>query len=160
MEEEILTLGIESSCDETSAAVLRGGAGNDEISGGNGDDSIEGGDGDDEISGGNGDVFLIAAKGDPSAMAEVTIVVEVVQDAASARAAVGPTCRIESATSTRHSGCCLALPRLASSLAPLAESSFFWVVKRLVRNSCSAVRSKTSPSSVITPAANSAVAAS
>ena len=40
------------------------------------------------ISGGNGDVFLIAAKGDPSAMAEVTIVVEVVQDAASARAAV------------------------------------------------------------------------
>ena len=39
---------------------------------------------------------------------------------ASARAAVGPTCRIESATSTRHSGTCLALSRLASSRWPLA----------------------------------------
>ena len=41
---------------------------------------------------------------------------------ASARAAVGPTCRIDSATSTRHSGRCLAEPRLASSRSPLAES--------------------------------------
>ena len=42
---------------------------------------------------------------------------------ASARAAVGPTCRIDSATSTRHSGCALALSRLASSRLPLADSS-------------------------------------
>ena len=34
---------------------------------------------------------------------------------ASARAAVGPTWRIDSATSTRHSGTCLAWSRLSSS---------------------------------------------
>ena len=42
---------------------------------------------------------------------------------ASARAAVGPTCRIDSPTSTRHSGTCLAWSRLASSRSPLADST-------------------------------------
>ncbi len=41
---------------------------------------------------------------------------------ARARAAVGPTCRIDNATSTRHSGAAFALSRLASSRLPLADS--------------------------------------
>ena len=53
---------------------------------------------------------------------------------ASARAAVGPTWRIDSATSTRHSGCALALSRLASSRLPLADSSPALVVNSSVRS--------------------------
>ena len=41
--------------------------------------------------------------------------------AARARAAVGPTCRIDSATSTRHRGCRRATSRVVSSRRPLAE---------------------------------------
>ncbi len=41
---------------------------------------------------------------------------------ASARAAVGPTCRIDRATMTRHNGCVLATSRLASSFSPVAET--------------------------------------
>ena len=51
---------------------------------------------------------------------------------ASARAAVGPTWRIDSATSTRHSGWALALPRLASSRLPLADTSPALVVNSSV----------------------------
>ena len=43
------------------------------------------------------------------------------KSAARARAAVGPTWRIDRATSTRHSGRVLAAARLAISLAPLAD---------------------------------------
>ena len=42
---------------------------------------------------------------------------------ASARAAVGPTWRIDRPTSTRQSGCCLADWRLATRRLPLAEST-------------------------------------
>ena len=85
---------------------------------------------------------------------------------ASARAALGPTCRIESATSTRQSGTSLRSPRLSSSRWPLALSCgpfspFFGArVKSGAARSCSAVRSKTSPSLSTTPASSSAVAAS
>ena len=48
---------------------------------------------------------------------------------ASACAAVGPTCRIDSATSTRHSGRSLADSRLSRSLRPFADSA-----PALVRN--------------------------
>ena len=90
---------------------------------------------------------------------------------ASARAAVGPTWRIESATSTRHSGTCLARSSSSSRRTPLAESTrpstassssvFFAArVKSSVRSSRSGVRSKTSPSLTMTPASSSAPAAS
>ncbi|MNI48709.1 hypothetical protein D3C73_1032860 [compost metagenome] len=39
---------------------------------------------------------------------------------ASAREAVGPTCRMDSATSTRHSGCCLAFSSSANSFSVVA----------------------------------------
>ena len=42
---------------------------------------------------------------------------------ARARAAVGPTCRIDSATSTRQSGRSRAVARLASSLRPFSVST-------------------------------------
>ena len=80
---------------------------------------------------------------------------------ASARAAVGPTWRIDSPTSTRHSGTCFAWSRLASSRSPLAEStrpsvarsaSVFLAarVNRSVVSSLASSRSNTSPSSWIT----------
>ena len=78
--------------------------------------------------------------------------------AASARAAVGPTCRIDSATTTRHSGTSLDFARLSSSFCPLAESCgpsspFLGArVNSSVLSSASRSRSKTSPSSSITPA--------
>ena len=50
---------------------------------------------------------------------------------ASARAAVGPTCRIDSATSTRHSGRVFATPRLSSRRLPFAD-----IAPALVVNSC------------------------
>ncbi|SIN09935.1 Uncharacterised protein [Mycobacteroides abscessus subsp. bolletii] len=79
---------------------------------------------------------------------------------ANARAAVGPTWRIESATSTRHNGCCFALSRLSNSRAPLADRAPLLVLNRSVRSRSSAVRPNRSPSSSITPAASSAIAAS
>ncbi len=57
---------------------------------------------------------------------------------ASARAAVGPTWRIDSATSTRHSGCALASCRLTSRRLPLADRSPSLVVNRSVRSRSSA----------------------
>ena len=42
---------------------------------------------------------------------------------ARARAAVGPTCRMLSATSTRHNGWLLAFSRFSSSAMPLALST-------------------------------------
>ena len=48
---------------------------------------------------------------------------EVAELRASAWAAVGPTCRIDSATSTRHSGWVLAASRFCTSLWPLADST-------------------------------------
>ena len=44
-------------------------------------------------------------------------------DWASARAALGPTCRIDSATSTRQSGWSFTRSRFSSSFWPLADSS-------------------------------------
>ena len=41
---------------------------------------------------------------------------------ANARAAVGPTWRIDNATNTRHSGCFLAVSKLASNRLPLADN--------------------------------------
>ena len=79
---------------------------------------------------------------------------------ASARAAVGPTWRIDSATNTRHSGCAFAWPRWASRRLPLADNSPALVVNSSVRSRSSAVRPNRSPSSVMTPACSRAVAAS
>ena len=86
---------------------------------------------------------------------------------ASARAAVGPTCRMESPTITRHSGRSLAAARLSSSRWPLAESTgwspspFLGArVNSGARSSLASSRSKTSPSSSMTPASSSAHAAS
>ena len=79
---------------------------------------------------------------------------------ASARAAVGPTCRIDSATMTFHSGRCLTTSRFANSFCPLADSA-----PALVRNSSTSVsfsssRSNRSPSSASAPESISAAAAS
>ncbi len=79
---------------------------------------------------------------------------------ASDRAAVGPTCRIDSATRTRHSGRSLAPARFASSRVPFADSP-----PSLRRNSgtCSSAASSSpnrSPSSTSTPEVSRAVAAS
>ncbi len=79
---------------------------------------------------------------------------------ASARAAVGPTWRIDNATSTRHSGWALALSRLASNRLPLADSSPALVVNSSVRNNCVGGQGEQVSSSAITPACSSAVAAS
>ena len=104
---------------------------------------------------------------------------------ARARAAVGPTCRIDRATSTRHKGCSLTCCRLSSRRTPTADStrpsttppggrmpsgspssaaaaSAFLAARvyRLVRSRSSAVRSKTPASSVSTPASSRAPAPS
>jgi hypothetical protein len=79
---------------------------------------------------------------------------------ASARAAVGPTWRIDNATSTRHNGCSLALPRLASKRFPFADNSPALVVNSSVRSRSSAPSVNRSPSSAITSACSSATAAS
>ena len=90
---------------------------------------------------------------------------------ASARAADGPTWRMDSATSTRHSGTCLRSSRLRSrpralalrtrSPAPASFSAFFAArVKKAVVARPVSSRSKMSPSLVITSAASSASAAS
>ena len=85
---------------------------------------------------------------------------------ASARAAVGPTWRIDSATSTRHSGTALALPRLASSRSPFADScgpSSPFLGARVNSGAVSSLassRSNRSPSLSITFASSRATAAS
>ena len=86
---------------------------------------------------------------------------------ASARAAVGPTCRIDSATSTRHSGTCLRPARLASRRSPLAAqlAALLALLGRPGEQVASSAalarsRSKMSPSSVTTPASSRACAAS
>ena len=85
-----------------------------------------------------------------------------------ARAAVGPTCRMDSPTSTRHRGRFFASSRLASSRAPLAESTLpsppsSFLAARVnsgtLRRS-SFVSRKRSPSSSITFESRSATAAS
>ncbi|CFR85365.1 Uncharacterised protein [Mycobacterium tuberculosis] len=79
---------------------------------------------------------------------------------ARARAAVGPTWRMDSATSTRHSGAALALSRLTSSRLPLADSSPALVRNRSVRSKSRSVSANSSPSSAITFACKSATPAS
>ncbi len=100
---------------------------------------------------------------------------------ASARAAVGPTCLIDSATSTRQSGCDFACSRLATSFCPLAEStrpartasggSVFLAARvnsgTVASLSCAVAGSPAagasvnrSPSSAMTPASSSAIAPS
>jgi hypothetical protein len=79
---------------------------------------------------------------------------------ASACAAVGPTCRIDNATSTFHNGRSLATSRLASSFRAFADNSPALVRKSSTSARLSSFRSKTSPSSAITRASSSAAAAS
>ena len=64
----------------------------------------------------------------------------------------GPTCRIDSATSTRHSGRVLAASRLSSSLRALAASSPSLRRKKSARARSAAVSENRSPSSVTRPA--------
>ena len=80
--------------------------------------------------------------------------------AANALAAVGPTCRIDSATSTLHSGLSLAESRLASKRFPLADRDPALVRKIGTSISFSASSEKRSPSSPMTFASNNPVAAS
>src|SRR5699024_4884130 len=87
---------------------------------------------------------------------------------ARARAAVGRTCRIDRATSTRHSGWALACWRLSTSFCPLAESTrpsttascgsvFFAArVKSGTRATSSAVSENSVASLVSTPASSRA----
>lgn len=79
---------------------------------------------------------------------------------ASARAAVGPTWRIDSATSTLHRGRDLAASRLSSSFTAFADSSPFLVVKRSTCRRASASRSNRSASFVYTVDSVIAAAAS
>src|SRR5690606_9440789 len=79
---------------------------------------------------------------------------------ASACAAVGPTCRIDSPTRTFHNGRSLAAARLSSRRRPLADSCPDLVTNRSTRLRSSSVRSNTSPSSAITPDRSRAPAAS
>ena len=79
---------------------------------------------------------------------------------ARARAAVGPTWRMDSATRIRHSGRSLACCRFFSSREPLADSTPLLVLKKSAVIRSSAVRENRSPSSVMTPAFSSATAAS
>lgn len=79
---------------------------------------------------------------------------------ARARAAVGPTWRMDNATKTRHSAAFLALSRLSSSRLPLADKVPALVRKSSVRNRSSSVSVNRSPSSAITSALSSAMAAS
>ena len=75
----------------------------------------------------------------------------------------GPTCRIDSATITRHSGRDLAASSSTSSFSALAVSTRSPSVPARVKNrlarSWSAVRPNTSPSSATTPSSSSATAA-
>jgi hypothetical protein len=80
--------------------------------------------------------------------------------AASARAAVGPTCRMDSATRIRHSGLVRACSRLASSRVALALSVPCLTTKNGHVTSCSAVSANRSPSSVTRPQSSSALTAS
>ena len=101
-----------------------------------------------------------------SSVASRTAVIEP-SSVASARAAVGPTWRIDSATSTRHSGTAVLRSwRLARRRTPLAlscgpSSPFLGarVNSGAVRSLVSS-RSKRSPSLPIAPASSSATAAS
>ncbi len=79
---------------------------------------------------------------------------------ASARAAVGPTCRIDSATRMRHSGRCRASSRLCSSLTAFTVSVPCLLTKNGLVASVSAVSANTSPSSATSPLSSSAMAAS
>ncbi len=80
--------------------------------------------------------------------------------AASARAAVGPTCRMDSATRIRHSGRVRACSRLASSRVALALSVPCLTTKNGQVASCSSVRVNRSPSSATRPQSSSALTAS
>ena len=80
--------------------------------------------------------------------------------AASARAAVGPTCRIESATRIRQSGRCRASSRLPSSLTAFTVSPPCLLTKNGQLASFSSVSANTSPSSATRPLSSSAMAAS
>ena len=80
--------------------------------------------------------------------------------AASARAAVGPTCRMDSATRIRHSGLVRASARLASSRVALALSVPCLTTKNGQVSSRSAVSANTSPSSATRPQSSSAPTAS
>lgn len=79
---------------------------------------------------------------------------------ARARAAVGPTCRIDNATKTRHSATFFAFCRFCSSRVPFADNVPALVRNSSVRSRSSSVSANKSPSSAITPALSSAVAAS
>ena len=79
---------------------------------------------------------------------------------ASARAAVGPMCRIDSATRIRQSGRCRASSRLPSSLVAFAVSEPPLVTKNGTVLKASAVSPNRSPSSVTSPESSSATAAS
>ena len=80
--------------------------------------------------------------------------------AASARAAVGPTCRMDSATKIRHSGLVRACSRLTSSRVALALSVPCLTMKNGQVSSRSAVSANRSPSSVTRPQSSSALTAS
>ena len=79
---------------------------------------------------------------------------------ASARAAVGPTWRIDSDTRIRHSGRDLACSRFCSRRPAFADNSPSLVRKNSAASRSSRVRSNRSPSSAMTPALSRAVAAS
>ena len=83
--------------------------------------------------------------------------VEAANSRASACAAVGPTCRMDSATSTRQSGRCRACSRLSRSLRPFADSVPSFFVKNSERDNDSSVRWKMSPSSCSRPELSSAM---
>ena len=80
--------------------------------------------------------------------------------AASARAAVGPTWRMDSATRIRHSGLVRTSARLASSRVALALSVPCLTMKNGQVSSRSAVSANTSPSSATSPQSSSAATAS
>ena len=80
--------------------------------------------------------------------------------AASARAAVGPTCRMDSATRIRHSGRVRACSRLISSRVALALSVPCLTMKNGQVSRRSAVSANRSPSSVTRPQSSSALTAS
>ena len=79
---------------------------------------------------------------------------------ASARAAVGPTCLMDSATSTRHSGLVLASARFASSNCALILRPPALFTKNGQVASSSLVSANTSPSSATSPQSSSATTAS
>ena len=79
---------------------------------------------------------------------------------ASARAAVGPTCLMDSATRMRHSGRVLASSRFASSACATSLRPPALFTKNGLVASFSSVRSKRSPSLVTRPSVSSATTAS